>query len=215
MMYEYIFFDLDGTLTDPGIGITNSVAHALTRFGIEVPPRQELYKFIGPPLKESFAVYYGMSAADSDLALKYYREYYADKGIFENAVYDGIPELLSSLLEKGKRIVLATSKPEPYAVRILEHFDLKKYFHFTAGADMAETRVEKADVIAYALDGCRLGDKKDRVLMIGDRKHDILGAAAHGIDALGVTFGYGSEKELLSAGAKYIAHSPREIIDFI
>ena len=137
-MYKYIFFDLDGTLTDPGEGITNSVAYALTRFGIEVPERSELYKFIGPPLKESFAKYYGMSPEESTLALKYYREYYADKGIFENAVYDGVVETLSAIRESGRRVIMATSKPDVYAERILEHFGLLEYFDFVAGADMAD-----------------------------------------------------------------------------
>ena len=214
-MYKYIFFDLDGTLTDPGEGITNSVAHALTRFGIEVPERAELYKFIGPPLKDSFAKYYGMSPSECVKALKYYREYYADKGIFENAVYNGIVETLETIRKSGRKIIMATSKPDVYAERILEHFDLIKYFDFVAGADMAETRVAKADVIAHALDSCGLRDNTSEILMVGDREHDVLGAAAHGIDALGVTFGYGSADELLSAGAKYIASTPLEILNFI
>ena len=214
-MYKYIFFDLDGTLTDPGEGITNSVAHALTRFGIEVHERSELYKFIGPPLKESFAKYYGMSPEESTAALKYYREYYADKGIFENAVYDGVVETLSAIRESGRRVIMATSKPDVYAERILEHFGLLEHFDFVAGADMAETRVAKADVIAHALDSLGLRGKTDEILMVGDREHDILGAAAHGIDALGVTFGYGSADELLSAGAKYLANTPLEILKFI
>lgn len=214
-MYNYIFFDLDGTLTDPGEGITNSVAHALMRFGIEVTERAELYKFIGPPLKESFSKYYGMSPEESTAALKYYREYYVDRGIFENAVYDRVEEMLSAIRESGRHIVMATSKPDVYAERILEHFGLIKYFDFVAGADMAETRVAKADVIAHALDSCGLREKTGEILMIGDREHDILGAAAHGIDALGVTFGYGSADELLTAGAKYLASTPLEILNFI
>jgi phosphoglycolate phosphatase len=214
-MYGYIFFDLDGTLTDPGEGITNSVAHALTRFGIDVPERAELYKFIGPPLKDSFAKYYGMSPEESTTALKYYREYYADKGIFENAVYDGVETMLSDIKKSGRKIIMATSKPDVYAEKILEHFGLMKYFDFVAGADMAETRVAKADVIAHALDSCGLRGKTGEILMVGDREHDVLGAAAHGIDALGVTFGYGSADELMSAGAKYLANTPLEILNFI
>lgn len=214
-MYSYIFFDLDGTLTDPGEGITNSVAHALTGFGIDVPERQELYKFIGPPLKDSFARYYGMSEDECTLAVRYYREYYADKGIFENGVYDGVPEMLSAIRGKGKRIVLATSKPDLFAEKILEHFGLIKYFDFVAGAAMDETRTKKDEVIAYAIDNLGLRGKTGEILMVGDREHDILGAAAHGIDALGVTFGYGSEEELLSAGAKYLAGKPCEILEFI
>lgn len=214
-MYKYIFFDLDGTLTDPGEGITNSVAHALTRFGITPPPREELYKFIGPPLKDSFARYYGMSDGECTLAVKYYREYYADKGIFENKVYDGIEELLAEIQKMGKKIVLATSKPDLFAEKILEHFGLIKYFDFVAGAAMDETRTKKDEVIAYALDrlGMR-GEEKD-VLMVGDHKHDVLGAAVHGIDSLGVTYGYGSDRELIEAGASYLASAPDEILNFI
>ena len=214
-MYDYIFFDLDGTLTDPGVGITNSVAYALKKFGIEPPEREALYPFIGPPLKDSFARFYGMNADECTLAVKYYREYYSDKGIFENALYGSIPELLEALRTRGKRLVLATSKPDVFAEKILVHFGLREHFDFVAGASMDETRTKKDEVIAHALGSCDLFDKTDRILMVGDRKHDILGAAVHGIDALGVTFGYGSKEELTAAGAKFIAHSPAEILQFI
>ena len=214
-MYGYIFFDLDGTLTDPGEGITNSVSYALERFGIEVPEKPELYKFIGPPLKDSFAKYYDMNTDECTLAVKYYREYYADKGIFENALYEGVEKMLSSIQESGRKIILATSKPDIYAERILDHFGILKYFDFAAGADLAETRVAKADVIAHALSSCRLHDKKNEILMVGDREHDVIGAAAHGIVTLGVTYGYGSKDELVSSGAKYLAESPLQILDFI
>ena len=214
-MYKYVFFDLDGTLTDPGEGITNSVAHALTRFGITPPPREELYKFIGPPLKDSFARYYGMAEEECALAVKYYREYYSDRGIFENKVYGGVREVLSALRERGVVTVLATSKPDLFAKMILEHFGIMKYFDFIAGASMDETRTKKDEVIAYALDGLGLRSKEDEILMVGDRKHDVLGAAAHGIDALGVTFGYGSRDELTAASAKYLADTPDEILKFI
>ena len=214
-MYEYIFFDLDGTLTDPGEGITNSVAHALRRFGIEPPPREELYAFIGPPLKDSFAKYYGMNGDDCTLAVKYYREYYADKGIFENSLYEGIPSLLSDIRDRGKRMVLATSKPDIFAEKILIHFGIDGYFDFVAGAAMDETRTKKDEVIAYAIEKYGLSGKNDRILMVGDRMHDVLGAAKHGIDTVGVTFGYGSEEELLAAGARFIADTPADILKFI
>lgn len=211
-MYEYVFFDLDGTLTDPGEGITNSVAHALRRFGITPPDRAELYKFIGPPLKDSFAEYFGMTEPETALAVEYYREYYREKGIFENKVYAGAREMLGQLKDAGKKLVLATSKPDIFAHLILEHFNLSEFFYFEAGAKMDESRTKKAEVIAFALDECGLRSKTDSILMVGDREHDVLGAAAHGIVTAGVTFGYGSEEELLSAGAKYIAHSPSEIV---
>ena len=214
-MYDYILFDLDGTLTDPGEGITNSVAYALKKFGIEPPEREDLYPFIGPPLKDSFARFYGMSDAESDLAVKYYREYYAEKGMLENALYNGIPQLLEELRRRGKHVILATSKPDVYAEKILIHFGLIKHFDFVAGALLDGSRVNKDDVIAHALKSCSLFSKTDRILMVGDRKHDVLGAAAHGIDTLGVTFGYGSKDELVNSGAKYIAGTPEEILNFI
>ena len=139
-MYDFILFDLDGTLTDPGVGITNSVAYALRKWGIEVEDRKELYTFIGPPLSASFAKYYGFSEEDSLKCVDYYREYFGDIGIFENEVYDGIHDLLTHLKETGKTLVLATSKPEQYAKRILEHFDLAKYFDYVSGASMDESR---------------------------------------------------------------------------
>ena len=133
--YDIILFDLDGTLTDPGMGITNSVMHALKKYGIEVENRETLYKFIGPPLIDSFEKYYGFSHEEAVKSVDYYREYYADKGIYENEVYNGIEAMLQKLSEEGKKIILATSKPEPFAREILRHFDLDKYFLFAAGSN--------------------------------------------------------------------------------
>lgn len=213
-MYDWIFFDLDGTLTDPGEGITNSVAYALKKEGIALPPRQELYRFIGPPLVESFMKFYGFSEEGAHRAVEEYREYFCDRGIFENRVYAGIDTLLGSLRAKGKRLVLATSKPEPFALRILEHFGLDGYFTFVAGALMDETRTAKGDVIAYALASCGITDPK-RVLMVGDRFHDIHGAKQCGMDSLGVLFGFGSREELTKAGATYLAETVQEIENFV
>lgn len=210
-MYKNILFDLDGTLTDPGVGITNSVAYALKKYGITVEDKKELYKFIGPPLKTSFQEFYGFSEDDSALAVEYYREYFKEKGIYENRVYDGIRELLSSLKSDGRTLILATSKPEQFALRILEHFDIKHFFCLVAGATMDGLRSEKADVIRYALEQSNVEDVSSTV-MIGDRKHDVIGAFANGIDAIGVLFGYGSKKELEEAGAKYIAKNPDDIL---
>lgn len=212
--YEVILFDLDGTLTDPGLGITNSVMHALKKYGIEVADRTELYKFIGPPLIDSFEKYYGFSHEEAVKSVDYYREYYRDKGIYENAVYDGIENLLKSLKEKRKKIILATSKPELFAKEILRHFNLEKYFFFAAGSTMSETRTNKAEVIEYALSECGITDKAS-VVMIGDREHDIIGAKKNGIDSIGVLFGYGSREELEAAGATYIAETVEDIINFI
>ena len=209
-MYETILFDLDGTLTDPGLGITNSVAYALKKWNIEVKDRSELYKYIGPPLIESFEKFCGFTHDDAVLSLKYYREYFAEKGLFENEVYDGIADMLQYLKKQGKRLVVATSKPEVYAKKILEHFDLYKYFDFLAGATFDEKRVKKKDVIDYALKICGIEDLS-KVVMIGDREHDVIGAACFGIDSVGVLWGYGSREELEAAGATYIAEKIEDI----
>ncbi len=215
-MYDIVFFDLDGTLTDPGIGITNSVAYALSKWNIEVADRSELYKFIGPPLLDSFSEYYGFSPEQAQEALKYYREYFRSKGIYENEVYPGVVEMLESLKSSGKKIVLATSKPEDFAVIILKHFDLYPYFDFVAGATMDEKRTKKGDVIAYALESCGITEANlKNVIMVGDRKHDVLGAKENNLDCIGVLFGYGDREELENAGAKFIAEKVEDILTFI
>lgn len=210
-MYNYILFDLDGTLTDPGIGITNSVMYALKKFNIDVEDRATLYKFIGPPLLESFEKYYGFSKEESELALKYYREYFKPKGLYENEVYEGIEELLAELKSRKKILIVATSKPEAFAVEILKHFHLDHYFDFIAGATMDEKRTKKSDVIAYALEQCKITDKASAI-MIGDREHDVLGAKRVGLDSIGVLYGYGNYEELENAGATYIVENPEEIL---
>ena len=212
--YKYALFDLDGTLTDPGKGITKSVQYALAKYGIDVADRTELYCFIGPPLHESFEVYYGFSREEALRAVDAYREYYAVKGIFENKVYEGIRECLAALQARGVKVCLATSKPEFYAKQILEHFDLAQYFTAVAGSNMDGSRTKKAEVVERAL--MLLGNPDVReCVMIGDREHDVLGGAAHGMDTLGVTFGYGSEQELLHAGATFVAHTPAEIVKIV
>lgn len=209
-MYNTIFFDLDGTLTDPGMGITNSVAYALKKWNIEVSERAELYKFIGPPLIDSFMNYYGFSKEEARQGVKYYREYFSTKGLFENEVYEGVIELLNRLKAGGKRLVIATSKPEKFTLEILKHFDLYKYFDFVAAASMDETRTKKDEVIAYALENLGIKDVSD-VLMVGDREHDIFGAKAHGLDSIGVLYGYGNREELEKAGATYIVEKVQDI----
>lgn len=209
-----VLFDLDGTLTDPGEGITNSVIFSLERFGITVSNRAELYKFIGPPLLYSYKEYYGFSESDAKLAIKYYREYFSEKGIFENRVYDGITDMLGKLRGNNIRLSVATSKPEPFALKILEHFGLTEYFSFVAGATMDETRSEKHEVIEYALRGLRIEDKAC-CIMIGDRKHDILGAKKNGLKSIGVLYGYGSRGELETAGADMLAETPLDICGLI
>lgn len=213
-MYKYILFDLDGTLTDPGIGITNSVMYALKKFGIEVDDRASLYKFIGPPLLDSFQKFYGFSKEESELGLKYYREYFRPKGLYENEVYEGIETLLLELKKRQKKLLVATSKPEEFAVEILKHFQLYDYFDYVAGASMDETRVKKADVIAYALESCGITDKAS-VVMIGDREHDILGAKENGLDSIGVLYGYGDYEEHKNAGATNIAETVEDVLKII
>ena len=213
-MYQNILFDLDGTLTDPGMGITNSVMYALKKFKIDVEDRTSLYRFIGPPLKGSFEEFYGFSEEQSELAVQYYREYFKKQGMLENEVYDGIPELLKQLREKNKTLIVATSKPEPFTLEIIRHFQLLDYFNFVAGATMDDTRNKKSDIIRYALESCHITDKSTAV-MIGDRKHDIIGAKENGLDSIGVLFGYGDYEELTAAGATYIAETPMSVFQFV
>lgn len=212
--FEYILFDLDGTLTDPALGITNSVQYALKKFGIEVKDRSELYKFIGPPLIDSFMRYYGFEHQKAQLAVDYYREYYSVKGIFENSLLDGTEELLKSLKESGKTVILATSKPEKFARQILEFFKIDKYFDFIAGATMSETRTQKDEVIAYAMERCSISDTAD-ALMVGDRKYDIDGAHKLNMKAVGVLFGYGERKELENAKADFLAEDMKALSEII
>ena len=212
MKYDVVLFDLDGTLTESGIGITRSVAHALRKHGIEETDQKKLDRFVGPPLIDSFTRFYGFTAEQARQAVEDYREYYAVKGIFENRVYDGVVTMLEGLKAAGVRCILATSKPETYAVQILEHFGLMSWFDRVAGATMDEKRTRKADVIAYALEGI---PADSRVLMVGDREHDILGAKANGLDSVGVLYGYGSREELEAAGATYIAVTAEETLNYI
>ena len=210
-MYNYILFDLDGTLTNSELGITKSVQHALKKFGIEVEDRTALRPFIGPPLGESFQVYYGLSKEESEQAIKYYRERFSVKGLYENEVYEGVEKMLQDLKESGKKLILATSKPEKFTMLILEHFDLLKYFDFVAGATMDGSRGEKADVIRYALEISGIEDKTEAI-MVGDRKFDILGAKENSLASIGVLYGFGDREELTEAGADYIVERAEDIV---
>ena len=215
-MYQYILFDLDGTLTDPKEGITRCVQYALHHFGIEEPDLDRLVPFIGPPMKDSFMQFYGMSPEQADEAVVYYRKRFADIGIFENAVLEGIPEALRQLTDKGKHLGLASSKPEPYVIRILERFELDSYFEQVIGSEMSGARSRKAEVIQEAFRRFGIGpEQMDSVLMVGDRMHDIEGAAACGISSLGVKFGYAADGELEKAGATYIVDSVQEMREFL
>lgn len=210
LRYRHLLFDLDGTLTDPAEGITRSVQYALRRFGIEVTDLRTLTPFIGPPLRESFHEFYGFEGDRIDEAIRTMREYFAEKGIFENVPYPCIQRTLQRLCDAGGSLYIATSKPEPFARRILDHFDLRRYFHFVGGAEMDGRRQAKAEVIAHVLTQCAIDDRT-ACLMIGDRRHDVLGAQAHGIDSCGVLWGYGSREELTTAGATHLAADLAEL----
>ena len=211
--YDTILFDLDGTLTDPGVGITKSVEYALNRYGITVNDRADLYPFIGPPLIDSFMEYYGFSKEQAVDAVEKYREYFRDKGLFENEVYPGVPKMLKELKKAGKTLLIASSKPEEFVLTILKHFDLLPYFDFVGGASMDEVRSKKEDVLRYVLQQAKVDPST--AIMIGDRKFDVHGAHAFGMDAIGVSYGYGSLEELTEANPEYLATSPQEIIEIL
>lgn len=208
--FRHILFDLDGTITDPKTGITKSIAYALRHFGIEVNDLDTLCKFIGPPLMDTFEGYYGFNEKDTCLAIEKYREYFGITGLYENMVYDGMEELLQNLINRGKILIVATSKPTVYSVKILEYFNLLKYFSFVAGSELNGERAKKADVITYALEQNNIRDLSG-VIIVGDRKHDIIGAKQTGISSLGVLYGYGDKAELEKAGADFIAETVGDV----
>lgn len=214
MSYQYILFDLDGTLTDPGVGIINSVRYALRQYGLDGDP-QFLRRFIGPPLVDSFMKYYGFGERQAKEAVAYYREYYGSRGIFENQLYPGIPELLQVLVERGKKLALATSKPTVYARQVLAHFQLDPYFadELIIGSYLDGRRTDKAEVIATAL--ALLPPAKEKTVMVGDRKFDVEGARANGIAAIAVTYGYGERAELEAAGPTHFAQTVPELLALI
>ena len=212
-MKQYLLFDLDGTLTDPMVGITSSVQYALEKFGIHVRYLKELIPFIGPPLAESFQKFYGFSKEDAEKAIQYYREYYTPKGIFENEVYEGIPEMLAHLTEAGFTLLVATSKPTVFARKVLKHFGIEDYFSFVGGSELDGSRTKKAEVISYILKTCGIEAKE--AIMIGDRRHDIEGGKACGLESVGVLYGYGTEQELTEAGADHIIRTVAELEDYL
>lgn len=230
-MKKYVLFDLDGTLTDPMVGITTCVQYALAAAGIEEPDLQKLTPFIGPPLKQSFMEFYGFSDEKAEQAVEKYRERFKDVGIFENEVYEGIPELLSSLKKEGMLLSVASSKPEVFVKRILTHFSIDSYFDAVVGSELDGRRTDKKEVVAEALkrlyekdaetaektEGTALSDavKRKCTYMVGDRKFDIIGAKAEGVISVGVTYGYGSEEELLAEKPDFLAHSVDELKEIL
>jgi len=205
-----VLFDLDGTLTDPGLGITNSVMYALAKFGITVTDRASLYPFIGPPLAESFQKYFGFSERDAFTAVDVYREYFSSKGLFENEIYPGVEAMLQQLQGRGTKILLATSKPEVYAEKILSHFGIDRYFYVIAGSELNHSRIDKHEVIEYAFTRASIMDRSTAI-MVGDRHHDIDGAKRSNLASIGVTYGYGTAEELRQAGADYLVGTVGEL----
>jgi phosphoglycolate phosphatase len=202
-----IFFDLDGTLTDPKPGITGSIQYALQKLGRPVPAQDELTWCIGPPLRDSFVTLLG-GEEQADRGVAFYRERFGDVGLFENALYPGIAETLAAL-KPHYRLFVATSKAHVFADRIIDHFGLRPYFEHVFGAELDGVRVHKYDLLAWAL--ARTGTEASQALMIGDRSHDIVGARKNGMDGIGVLYGYGSQAELLEAGASHLCATPQAI----
>ncbi|HYN56719.1 MAG TPA: HAD hydrolase-like protein [Motilibacterales bacterium] len=205
-----ILFDLDGTLTESGPGIISSVRHALASMGLPALDDAQLRRFIGPPLLDSFQDVCGLDRAEAILAIAAYREYYATDGQYENSVYEGIPALLEGLLDAGRTLAVATSKAEVFASSILDHFALTGFFATVVGSELDGRRTGKADIITEAL--ARLGRPTPGTVMIGDRNHDVRGAAAVGVGSIGVLWGYGDDAELTAAGADALAATPAELL---
>ncbi|MED0964271.1 HAD family hydrolase [Bacillus paramycoides] len=212
-MYTTFLFDLDGTLTDPKEGIINSILYALEKMGIEEGKISELDSFIGPPIQQSFAERYNMSEIEIEQAVVYFREYLKKSGLLENKIYDGIPTLLQELKDAGNRLYVATSKPTVFAKQVIEHFQLTSFFEEIVGSNLDGTRIKKEEIIAHILQ-TNEELKKEEIVMIGDRKHDIIGANNNEIASIGVLYGYGSEKELSEARATYIVKDVEELQSF-
>lgn len=208
--YHAVLFDLDGTLTDPFHGIANSIKYALKRFGMHADDVQTLKACIGPPLLASFQKHFNLDERDSRKAVAYYREYFSNKGLYENEIFPGIPRLVEELAVQQVRMVCATSKPTFYAQRILKHFRLSQFFEFVLGSNMDLTRTDKKQIIHDVLEKLQMRSK-EKAIMIGDRREDIEGARANSIDSIGVTYGYGPEEELRNAHPHYLVHSVVEL----
>lgn len=208
-MYKNILFDLDGTLTDPALGIKNSIRYALNKQNRPALDDETLNAFIGPPLIDTFMKFCNVTRKEAESLVTDYREYFRSKGMFENKVYPMIPEMLKALKDEGRALFVATSKPEPFAKTILEHFDLAKYFDFIGGSTLQETRTKKTEVIQYVLETNHLDAAE--CLMVGDRCYDIEGAKNCNMKVAAVLFGYGDEEELKDAD--YLIKSPMELLN--
>jgi phosphoglycolate phosphatase len=202
--WNHVLFDLDGTLTDSAPGILNSIRYALGRLDRPVPDESVLRRFIGPPLRDSFRDVLGFAPPLVEQAITEYRVYFSDRGLYENALYPGVAELLTALRDRGVVLALATSKPQVFAERIVEHFDIARHFEMISGAALDGGRQHKPEIIGHALDVLGLAPDAPAV-MVGDREHDVLGARAHDMASIGVTWGYGTADELRAAGVTAIA----------
>mgnify|MGYP002584534182 FL=1 len=213
-MYKAIFFDLDGTLTESGEGITKSVQYALEKIGKAEEDLEKLKVFVGPPLMEQFMKYAGVDEATGRKAVEFYRERYEVKGIYENHPYEGVEEMLQELKRKGYILAVASSKPEYYVTQILDYFKLSSYFDVVVGSEMNGARTSKSEVIEEALKRINMSDKRNEVLMVGDKEHDVLGARAAGLDCVAVAYGYGTQEELTEANPLKIVDSVDELLHF-
>ena len=213
-MIKNILIDLDGTLTDPKVGITSSARYGLNKVGHPIPDNENIDWIIGPPLKASLAKLLNVDVNDilAEQALLGYRERFAVTGLFENHLFVDVPDTLKQLQEKGYRLFLATAKPEVYAKQILEHFNLLQYFEYPYGSELNGDRTNKADLIAYILEKEQL--KPEECLMVGDREHDIFGARKNGIETIAVEYGYGSQVELDEANPKARIQQFAELLNF-
>ncbi|MCR5629238.1 HAD hydrolase-like protein [Eubacterium sp.] len=211
-MYNYVFFDLDGTLTQSEFGILNSVAFALEKLGIKVDNKESLKKFIGPPLAASFRDFFGMDEENIEKAIGYYRECYNGGEIFNAPLYDGIEETLKTLSDNGVKMFVVTSKPAHMAKKIIEHFDISKYFEDVVGPDLKDRSYSKKELVEAAINKATDTPNLKDYIMIGDRCFDIEGAVGNNIDSIGVLYGYGNREELANAGATYIIDFPKDIV---
>ena len=217
MRYQYLLFDLDGTITDPKVGITTCVQYALEHFGIHEPDNDKLEPFIGPPLQDSFEQFYHMDAETAKQAVAKYRERFQTVGLYENEIYDGMVDLLKTLKEGGCRLAVASSKPTVFVKKILEHFDVVQYFDVVVGSELDGSRAKKEEVVQEAL---RQLDPKGQVssgqmVMIGDRCFDVQGAKAHHLDSIGVAYGYAAEGELQHAGATFVVDTVQQLKELL
>lgn len=215
MKYKAILFDLDGTLTESGIGITKSVQQALERMGKPEPDLEKLRVFVGPPLKDQFMAYAGFTEEEAEQAIKLYRERYTTVGLFENAVYDGVEDMLKALKEAGYLLAVASSKPEVFVKQILEYFHLNHYFTEMVGSELNGGRSRKSEVVEEALLRLGLKEERDHVLMVGDKEHDVFGAREAGMECVAVAWGYGTEEELKAAHPMLTISHPKELAEYL